>query len=194
MFYIFDGRTHFYQWDYDQKLIVNDASIKEVHFCNRTDDCALVVEVYELDGARVVNVPNVLLQYDWRIRAYAYTGNSTKVEASFTIYPRSKPADYVYTETEVKNYAALEERVKNIEDNGVSQEIIEAAINDYFVKNPIETGATEEQAAQIAENTEAIALLDRDIDNVVKDMEELASKEYVDNLFLSIVDAEGVAY
>ena len=37
MFKILDGREYFYQWDLNQKLIVEDDSINEVHFSNRTD-------------------------------------------------------------------------------------------------------------------------------------------------------------
>ena len=139
MFRLLDDREHLYQWDLNQKLVVNDASIKEVHFCNRTEDCALVVEVYELDGARVVNIPNILLQNDWRIKVYAYTGEYTKVEACYKVMPRSKPSDYVYTETELKNYRELEERVEFIEANGVPQEVLNAAIESYLKDNPIES-------------------------------------------------------
>ena len=46
MFKLQDGRDRFYQWDSDRKLIVEDASITEVHFSNRTDDYSLVCETY----------------------------------------------------------------------------------------------------------------------------------------------------
>ncbi len=101
MFTIFDGRNSFYQWDLNQKLIIEDNTIDEVHFCNRTDDCALVCRVYAENGLRVVNVPNILLQDSWDVRAYGYCGNRyTKQEARFKVLARSKPADYIYTETE----------------------------------------------------------------------------------------------
>lgn len=118
MFKILDGRDNFYQWDIDRKIVVEDRTIKEVHFCNKTDDCSLVCETYEEDGLWVVNVPNVLLQTDWRIRVYAYDGSYTKHSELFHVKSRSKPADYVYTETEVKNYDALEARVRYLEEHG----------------------------------------------------------------------------
>jgi hypothetical protein len=77
LFKIYDGRNQFYQWDIDRKLIVNDAEITQVHFCNRTDDCSLVCETYAEDGLNIVNVPNILLQEDWRINVYAYDKNYT---------------------------------------------------------------------------------------------------------------------
>lgn len=101
MFKIYDGREEFYQWDSNQKLIIEDPSINEVHFCNRTDDCSLVCEVYEEEGARLVNVPNILLQTDWAIRVYAFCTDHTKTCKTFKVNARTKPADYVYTEDEL---------------------------------------------------------------------------------------------
>lgn len=158
MFKIYDGRSEFYQWDLDRQLIVEDASIDEVHFCNRTDDCSLVCEVYNLDGLRVVDVPNVLLQQDWRINVYAYDHNYTKHCAQFNVVKRTKPADYIYTETEIKNYDDLAARVDEIEKNGISEEAVSAAIEEYLQENDIRvdlTGyATEEYVNEKIETIE----------------------------------------
>lgn len=142
MFKIYDGRSQFYQWDIDRQLIIEDASVNEVHFCNRTDDCSLVCEVYEMDGLRVVNVPNILLQENWRINVYAYDSNYTKHCEVFDVVKRSKPADYVYTETEIKNYDDLVERVDQIEKNGVSDEAVAAAVEKYMDENDIQVDLT----------------------------------------------------
>lgn len=158
MFKILDGRSKFYQWDLDRQLIVADASVTEVHFCNRTDDCSLVCEVYELDGLRVVNVPNVLLQDNWRINVYAYDSNHTKFCEQFDVIKRSKPADYIYTETEIKNYDDLAARVDEIEKNGISEEAVSGAIEKYLEENDIKvdlTGyATEEYVNEKIETIE----------------------------------------
>lgn len=45
MFKIYDGRETFYQWDINQKLIVDDDSITEVHFSNRTNSYSLVCDI-----------------------------------------------------------------------------------------------------------------------------------------------------
>ena len=115
MFKILDGRKSFFQWDLNRKLLIEDASITEVHFCNSTDDCALVVEVFEENGARVCNVPNIILQDIWRVKVYAYDGEATKHSATFEVVARSKPADYVYTETETLNFNTLLARIKELE-------------------------------------------------------------------------------
>lgn len=118
MFYIEDGRSSFYQWDINRRLVVEDDSITEVHFCNRTDDCSLVCNVYTHDNdygtIRVVNVPNILLTTDFRIKVYAYDFGYTKHEACFEVIKRTKPSDYVYTETEVKSYDVLAQRLEDV--------------------------------------------------------------------------------
>lgn len=114
MFTIADGRDHFYQWDLNRQIIVSDPTVDEVHFCNKTDDCSLVLEVEEevlaerLDGTKViqryVNVPNILLQDALPIRVYAFCVDYTKVEKIFKVCPRTRPADYIYEETEIKRW------------------------------------------------------------------------------------------
>lgn len=117
MFRIINNRDSFYQWDINQKLIIDDETITEVHFCNKTDNCALICEVYTEDSLRLVNVPNILLQNSWDIRVYAYCNNThTKLEERFKVKARTKPADYVYTETEVLSYEKLEERITDLEE------------------------------------------------------------------------------
>lgn len=126
IFKIYDGRTEFYQWDLDRKIIVSDPTIDEVHFCNKTGDCALVVEVYEEDGLRLANVPNIALQSDLPIYVYGYCGGSyTKNCASFKVRTRNRPADYIYTETIVK-----EVFVQTLEGNEEDKAPSVAAVND----------------------------------------------------------------
>lgn len=99
MFKIADGREQFYQWDLDRQVIVDDPSIVEVHFCNRTDDCSLVTEV--IDGR--ANVPNILLQSSFDIRVFGYDGKATLHDKKFKVNARTRPSDYVYTETVIKS-------------------------------------------------------------------------------------------
>jgi hypothetical protein len=157
MFQILDGRNSFFQWDKNQKLIVADAAINEVHFCNKTDDCSLVCEVYELDGQRVVDVPNILFQKDWTIRAYAYQVDKTLVEQRFKVITRSKPSDYIYTETEVKNYEELEARVKALEENNgeeidFSNFITSAQLDAKGYQSAEQVNALINEALEVIEN------------------------------------------
>ena len=186
MFKILDGRSQFYQWDLDRKLIVEDASINEVHFGNRTDNISLVCEVYELDGMRVADVPNILLQENWRINVYAYDINYTKYDAAFDVVKRSKPADYVYTETEIKNYDDLLKRVEQLENNGISDEAVAAAVEKYLAANPIEI-----PVASVNGQTGAVELTAADVgalpaDTVIPDTTGLATETYVQEQIAAI--------
>ena len=132
MFKILDGRDELFQWDINRQIIVSDASIDAVHYSNRTDDSALVVEVKEENGLRVADIPNILLQESWDINVYGYcNGYYTKQAARIKVNPRTKPESYVYTETEVLNYNTVMEKIDRVENN------IGAAVNDYLIKNPV---------------------------------------------------------
>ena len=174
LFKIHDGRSAFWQWDLNRRLEVSDDVCGEIHFCNGTSDCSLVCQIYELDGKRVVNVPNILLQTARNFSVYAYVkaadGGYTKRAAIFPVRPRTKPADYVYTETEAKTWEQLAERIRVLEEGGtLSEEDIARALEAYLAEHPIEGGATAEQAAQIEANTAAIEEINK---------QDYASKAY----------------
>ena len=135
MFTLEDGREQLYQWDLDRRIIVNDSKICEVHFCNRTSDCSLVVEV--IDG--YANIPNILLQDARPIRAYAYCDDKyTLTEQQFTVKTRTKPADYVYTETEILQYSTLGNRINEL------QEQVEAVdVSNFYTRAETDTAIEE---------------------------------------------------
>lgn len=112
------GRSRLYQWDVDQRLEVMSDEITEVHFVNAVTSPALVCEVYEEDGRRFANIPNILLQQSWPIQAYGCCGSRVRDVETCKVIRRERPADYVYTETELKTFATLEERIKKLEENG----------------------------------------------------------------------------
>ena len=111
MLIIEGGRSCLYQWDVDQRLEVVNDEITEVDFVNAVTSPALVCEVYEEDGRRFADVPNVLLQQSWPIQAYGCCGSRVRDVVTCRVVRREKPADYVYTETEIKTFASLEEQI-----------------------------------------------------------------------------------
>lgn len=141
MFLLEDGRKHLYQWDLNRRIQIQDPTITEVHFCNRTDDCALVVDTYTddtYDGKVYADIPNIILQQPWDIRAYAYcTDGFTKIEEVFEVKARTKPSDYVYTETEVKTYEYLDAKLTEIEEKGFSEETVSEAVIGYLTAHPL---------------------------------------------------------
>ena len=136
MFSIYDGREKFYQWDQDRKIIVDDKTIKEVHFANCLCPTAKVCEVYELDGLLVVDVPNVLLTEYMDIRVWGYDGGMTKHNATFEVVRKPKPDDYIYTETECRTFDAIIAQTNTIiEQNAkIMNELIEI---DYQTNNAL---------------------------------------------------------
>lgn len=143
-------KRYFWQWDLDRQLIVGDEVCGEVHFCNGTDDCAPVCEVHQQDGQRLVDVPNILLQTAKPLTAYLYLKGSdgclTRHQQTFQVVARTKPADYVYTETEVKSWAALDERIKALEENGkdaldwVATKKLEGGDTVYIAEQKLSSG------------------------------------------------------
>ena len=185
---------YFFQWDSDCKLIVKDASITEVHFCNRTDDSAIVCETYVEDGMTLVNVPNILLQTDWSIHVYAFDKNYTKHEERFEIMSRTKPSDYVYTETEVLNWNYIKTQLDS-KANVLDLDNLESVVNikadkattlygygitDGATKNDID--ALSGAMTDINNNIDAI-------DNVIPDEaninNKLADKDFVNSSIAS---------
>lgn len=138
-------KPYFWQWDTGQKLVVDNPDCGEVHFDNGTTDKALVVQIKsDKDGNRVAEVPNILLQTAKPLRAYLFqeteNGAMTSTLYPFQVLARLKPEDYVYTETEVLSYSSLVRRIDQIEKNGVSEEQIAAAVENYLDEHPLDTG------------------------------------------------------
>ena len=141
---IYGDLSYFWQWDLNRKLVVEDDGVcSQVHYCNGSGE-ALVCTVRNDGDIRVADVPNVLLQKAESIKAYLYTeaedGTRTRSVHRFEVIARSKPEEYVYTETEVLSLASLASRVDQIEKNGVSDEQIATAVEKYLDENPIDTG------------------------------------------------------
>lgn len=128
--------TPLYQWESGRKLQIVPLSgmrVNSVHFSNYGDSNALVVEPKEKDGVYIANIPNILLCDDKNIVVYSVNVSEDKTETLrecvFAVRKRAKPSDYVYTETEVKRYESLEERIKKLEDSGGSGGIVDQTYN-----------------------------------------------------------------
>ena len=130
-----------YQWELGRKISI---SLPEHTFINRVEfsqdgyDETLPVEPYEANGVLVADVPNILLQTGRYIRVYLSYLDEKLLETAycriFSVIKRPKPADYVYTETEVWSYEALEKRMEKLEDS--LDEQVESSIEEYLKENP----------------------------------------------------------
>lgn len=156
------GRSCFYQWDSGQTVIVeHEGTIHEVHFAHKDDERSLTVITKEIENGVEANVPNILLQSSEDIFAYLVfrdeDGTETRKSVRIPVLSRPKPETYVYTESEVLNYAYLDERLKELEGEGLAN-----AVADYLEKNPPKAGATATEAAQIQQNKTDIETLTRE--------------------------------
>lgn len=124
IFKIYDGRTNFWQWDTGQKLIVLDDSITEVHFSNRDMNHSIQRNVYELNGQRVCNIPDIVLQLPRNLVAYAYandgTSSHTVKSVKFAVVKRPIPEGYVMDQGEAmdeirRRLEILENTLKDID-------------------------------------------------------------------------------
>jgi hypothetical protein len=139
--------TPLYQWEIGRQLQIIPISgmeVNTIHFSHPGDSEALVVKPKKESGMIIADIPNVLLQSGRKLAAYpVYASQNcceTIKESVFSISPRPKPSDYVYTVTEVLGVMALEKRVEALEKNGVSEEQIKTAVENYLDENPIDAG------------------------------------------------------
>ena len=164
MFRIENGRKAFYQWDINQRLIVDNAECVEVHFSNALSSTAYVLEVYEENNNRLVNVPNVLLQGGFDLKVYGYCGECVRETATFDVISREKPNDYVYTETEVKRYEDLEKRISNLEQGGG----VDVDMTNYYTKAETDAAIGEATKEGVWELIDSMKVNDEGLTQVIR--------------------------
>jgi hypothetical protein len=132
-----------YQWEVGRQIEIipiRDMRVNSVHFANYGDAEALVVKPKEENGILVADIPNILLQNGSKLIAHSVNVSTDCVETLrecvFSVRQRAKPSDYVYTETEVWNYKALEARMQAMEEN--LDEQVASSIEKYLEENPID--------------------------------------------------------
>lgn len=130
MFAIANERKSLWQWDLNQQLTVA-GDCTEVHYLDRGAPSTLTVAVK--DGK--ADIPNILLQKAGRLVVYAYIideqDHHTKVCETFGIASRPKPAEYVYTETEVKTWNDLQLQIGDLANLATDEKgSLVAAINE----------------------------------------------------------------
>ena len=116
MFELTDGREVLYQWDTGRTINV-DGSCTQLHFSNVGYGVSVDVDVDT--ASNVAKIPDALLTVHGLLYVYGFIGSSgngyTKISQIFDVKPRPKPADYVYTEDELKTYEELEAKIEEID-------------------------------------------------------------------------------
>ena len=140
-FKIKNERTKFYQWDRNQKIIVENDGITELHFTVSGHDKAYCMPVYEEDGMRVCDIPNVILETHGNLTVYAWIDEYTRTHYVYRIIERKMPSDFVPS-SDIEKWSELEGRIVDLEKNGVSEEQIAEVVKKYLKENPIESGSS----------------------------------------------------
>lgn len=116
-------RNALYQWDLNQRIILTNIKPGiQVHFYDehKTFESCPIVIAYEENGNVYADIPNLFLQKNGIITIYIYVENENKAYTEYhselLVLYRPKPADYVYTETEVKTWEVLEKKFEEIEE------------------------------------------------------------------------------
>jgi predicted RNA-binding protein with RPS1 domain len=123
------------QWDTDKKVQVSsEEEFNEVHFYNKFSASAEVV----LPKEGYADIPNHFLQTGDEITVWLVNsteeGDTSIEKAVLEVLPRKKPADYVYTETEVITFKKLVEEVDKAVDNAnaIAKDLEEKRDSGYF--------------------------------------------------------------
>ena len=83
----------------------------------------------------------------------------------FTINDSFTDDEAIINSVGVEIFEDLLNRLEILENGGVSQEDINTAVNNYLTEHPVQSGATEAQAAQIEANKTAIQTVNETIGN-----------------------------
>lgn len=159
-----DGRGELYQWDTGRKVVIDDETIKQVHYQNRFYGRTIDVDVS--NGTAII--PDQLLQSFAPLVVFAWAGSTedgyTKIEKTFEIHKRNKPADYVFTPVDQKTLDDLQKQIGNLGDlTTEAKENLVAAINEAAASGGGSSDAvlytaqtlTDEQQKQARENIDA---------------------------------------
>ena len=122
----FGKKDRLWRWDTNRQIRIipeTGATIDEIRFSNIFSETPLKVEPKTNEhGDIVADIPNILLQdifqIDVQVIMFFNNGKQTIYNTSYKVENRKKPPEYVYTETEIKNYDDLEKRITDLEKGG----------------------------------------------------------------------------
>ena len=108
------------QWDYGRILEVRFTDMPEsfeAHFWYKGLDNALVLDATSENDIATIPIPNIVTTQDKDVVCWLYyeddTYGSTEKTITLLVEPRTKPYDYIYTETEVFNYRIFKKELES---------------------------------------------------------------------------------
>ena len=161
-----------YQWDIGRKVKINLKNglvIDELHFSNIKSKKALVIQPYEEDGLLVADIPNILLQEKEMIFVHCIQhhedGDRSICCIRLGVIPKKRPDDYIYDETETKDYGILEYKISELDDKveALKKQIGDIKLSELDFIKEVNDDSKEQGYSPIANS-------------------DLVTKEYVDSL------------
>ena len=120
---IFVNGGDLFQWNLGRSVTYTPESgevINELHFANPGDVKALIMDAVAADGTYTAEIPNILLQAGKSVCVWAVhkteVGRHTIEMFVAPVRKQVRPADYVYTQTEIKSYADLENEIARLDE------------------------------------------------------------------------------
>lgn len=199
-----------YQWDIGRKVKINlkdGLVIDELHFSNIKSRKALVIEPYEEDGILVADIPNILLQEKEMIFVHCIQhhedGDRSVCCVRLGVIPRKRPDDYIYDETETKDYGILEYKISELEKR-IEQGLVDLDVTLTKEGKAADAKAVGDEISKLKQQIGDINLSELDFIKEVNDdskeqsyspivASDLVTKEYVDNLIPTEDDALTIA-
>lgn len=153
-----------YQWDTGRKVTITslgDAEIREVHFANKGDLKARVVNAENENGKITASIPNVLLQSGKPVVVYAVAvtdGEEKTVESKcFCVTARERPDDYVYEEQDYYPLKAILDSV--VASEAYQNEIAELAAAKIKTDDSLKTPGMAADSAAVGKRLKPLELV-----------------------------------
>ena len=169
------------QWDYGQQLVIQGLKLPtsvEVHFavCGSSDPAKVRVGT-TADGITTAPIPDGVLEQPKDIMAYIYLTDENSGKTVYTIRIKNSPRAKPEIQNKPEEAELFREAIAAVNaaadraEAAVSTEHISDIVNEYLKENPIQGGATKEQAEQIKKNKEDIDELKDDFNNLREQIE-----------------------
>lgn len=158
------------QWDYGQKLHIKGLELPEVaqiHFCNTTQKEAIVMPLTKHDDAWICEIPNVLLENNYDIKAWIFVTSKEQGETVKTIYlkveKRAKPQDFISENPDATDILSdvVNKINQNIKDNAEFKEDITEQQNQFETENEQKFNKYYEELKKISANFMSVEDVDR---------------------------------
>ena len=124
-FQLENKQTQCWQWDINQRIVVSEVEEterKSLYFLighERSNGGLYKVKVEFKENVGYARIPDEVLQREGYVNAYLYEElvGTTRKAWGFSVRKKQRPQDYVYTETDIRTLAFIEEQFRILEEH-----------------------------------------------------------------------------